>query len=174
RAFFKPDAEAFHRSDKVIEVQSLLADILEDHNVRTNLVAAVCAIEGCNYRFQQLLSKKDPIKLAKIILSGSLDDEHMIFAPIPNLIFTRDLGIVINRFILLNKPAKKARGRESMIMRYIFFNHPIFKDFQETILEIPDPIQHFLRPGEDEEKRATLEGGDVMVVSSNHVLIGCS
>ncbi|MFC0318832.1 MULTISPECIES: arginine deiminase family protein [Olivibacter] len=174
RAFFKPDAKAFHRSDKVIEVQSLLADILEDHNVRTNLVAAVCAIEGCNYRLQQLLSKKDPIKLAKIILSGSLDDEHMIFAPIPNLIFTRDLGIVINRFILLNKPAKKARGRESMIMRYIFFNHPIFKDFQETILEIPDPIQHFLRPGEDEEKRATLEGGDVMVVSSNHVLIGCS
>ncbi|MEH6306522.1 arginine deiminase family protein [Olivibacter sp. CPCC 100613] len=174
RAFFKPDASGFHRSDKVIEVQSLLADILRNPSIKANLVAAVCAIEGCNYRLQQILSKKDAVKLAKIILSGSLDDEHMIFAPIPNLIFTRDLGIVINHFILLNKPAKKARGRESMIMRYIFFNHAIFKDFQETILEIPDPIQHFLRPGEDEEQRATLEGGDVMVVSPQHVLIGCS
>lgn len=138
------------------------------------MVAAVCAIEGCNYRLQQQLVNKEPIKLAKIVLSGSFDDEHMIFAPIPNLIFTRDLGVVINNHILLNKPAKKARSRESLIMRYIFFNHPLFATCQQNILEIPDPVQHFLRPGEDEAQRATLEGGDVMIVSSNHVLIGCS
>lgn len=174
RAFFKPAAPGFHRSDKVIEVQSLLADILEDESIKTNLVAAVCAIEGCNYNLQRTLSQTDAVKLAKIILSGSLDDEHMIFAPIPNLIFTRDLGVVINNFVLLNKPAKKARNRESMIMRYIFFNHPVFSDFQEHMLEIPDPFQHFLRPGEDKEPGATLEGGDVMVVSPQHILIGCS
>ncbi|HWV71694.1 MAG TPA: arginine deiminase family protein [Pseudosphingobacterium sp.] len=174
RSFFKPDHIHFHHSDKVIEIQSLLADILENTIVKNNLVAAVCAIEGCNYRLQQQLVNKEPIKLAKIVLSGSLDDEHMIFAPIPNLIFTRDLGVVINNHILLNKPAKKARSRESLIMRYIFFNHPLFAAYQQNVLEIPDPIQHFLRPGEDEEQRATLEGGDVMIVSSNHVLIGCS
>lgn len=174
RFFFKPDADGFHHSNKVIEVQSLLADILENYTVKTSLVAAVCAIEGCNYQLQQTLLNQNPVKLAKIVLSGSLDDEHMIFAPIPNLIFTRDLGVVINNFILLNKPAKKARSRESMIMRYIFFNHSLFEDVRANILEIPDPFQHFLRPGEDEEQRATLEGGDVMVVSAGHVLIGCS
>jgi arginine deiminase len=174
RSFFKPDHVNFHHSDNVIEIQSLLADILENTIVKNNLVAAVCAIEGCNYRLQQQLVNKEPIKLAKIILSGSFDDEHMIFAPIPNLIFTRDLGVVINNHILLNKPAKKARSRESLIMRYIFFNHPLFAACQQNILEIPDPVQHFLRPGEDEAQRATLEGGDVMIVSSNHVLIGCS
>lgn len=174
RSFFKPDHMHFHHSDKVIEIQSLLADILENTIVKNNLIAAVCAIEGCNYRLQQQLVNKEPIKLAKIVLSGSFDDEHMIFAPIPNLIFTRDLGVVINNHILLNKPAKKARSRESLIMRYIFFNHPLFVAYQQNVLEIPDPIQHFLRPGEDEEQRATLEGGDVMIVSSNHVLIGCS
>jgi arginine deiminase len=174
RSFFKPDHIHFHHSDKVIEIQSLLADILENTIVKNNLVAAVCAIEGCNYRLQQQLVNKEPIKLAKIVLSGSFDDEHMIFAPIPNLIFTRDLGVVINNHILLNKPAKKARSRESLIMRYIFFNHPLFAAYQQNVLEIPDPIQHFLRPGEDEAQRATLEGGDVMIVSSNHVLIGCS
>lgn len=174
RSFFKPDHPHFHHSDKVIEVQSLLADILEAPLVKSNLVAAVCAVEGCNYKLQLQLIETAPLKLAKIILSGSFDDEHMIFAPIPNLIFTRDLGVVVNDFILLNKPAKKARGRESLIMRYIFFNHPIFKEYQTRILEIPDAIQHFLRPGEDEDQRATLEGGDVMVVSPHHVLIGCS
>ncbi|MFC6098700.1 arginine deiminase family protein [Olivibacter domesticus] len=174
RCFFKPDHVQFHHSDNVIEIQSLLANILENSIIKNNLVAAVCAIEGCNYRLQQQLTEKEPIKLAKIILSGSFDDEHMIFAPIPNLIFTRDLGVVINNHLLLNKPAKKARSRESLIMRYIFFNHPLFTTYQQNILEIPDPIQHFLRPGEDEEQRATLEGGDIMIVNNNHVLIGCS
>jgi len=174
RAFFKPDHPDFHHSDKVIEIESLLADILADPSIKNNLIAAVCAIEGCNYRLQLQLIETAPAKLAKIILSGSINDEDMIFAPVPNMIFTRDLGVVINQYILLNKPAKKARGRESLLMRYIFFTHPYFKAYQKNILEIPDPIQHFLRPGEDEEQRATLEGGDVMVVSKSHVLIGCS
>src|SRR5690606_257653 len=113
-------------------------------------------------------------ELAKIFISGSLNDDDMIFAPIPNLIFTRDVGITINNHILLNKPAKKARNRETLLMRYIFFNHAMFKDYVENILEIPDPVQHFLRPGEEEDHRTTLEGGDVMTVSSNHILIGCS
>jgi len=174
RGFFRPDHPHFHHSSCVIEVQTLLADILSHSSLKSNLVAAVCAIEGCSYRLQQQLLETDPIKLAKIILSGSFDDEHMIFAPIPNLIFTRDLGVVVNHYILLNKPAKKARGRESLLMRYIFFNHPYFEAYRQYILEIPDPVQHFLRPGEDKEQRATLEGGDVMVVSAHHVLIGCS
>jgi arginine deiminase len=116
----------------------------------------------------------EPKELAKIFISGSLNNDHMIFAPIPNLIFTRDVGITINKHILLNKPAKKARSRETLLMRYIFFNHPVFKDYAENILEIPDPAQHFLRPGEEEDHRTTLEGGDVMMVSRDHVLIGCS
>lgn len=174
RSFFKPDHADFHHSEKVIEVQSLLADVLENESVREKLVASVCAIEGCTYQLQLALIDTAPKKLAKIILSGTLDDEHMIFAPIPNLIFTRDLAVVINDHILLNKPAKKARGRENLIMRYILFNHPYFKQYEGKILEIPDSVQYFLRPEEDHDNRATLEGGDVMVVSPKHVLIGCS
>jgi arginine deiminase len=174
RSFFKPDHPDFHNSLAVIEVQNLLSDILQDASIRKKLAAAVCAIEGCTYKLQQQMVDTDPKELAKIFISGSLNNDHMIFAPIPNLIFTRDVGITINRHILLNKPAKKARSRETLLMRYIFFNHPVFKDYAENILEIPDPAQHFLRPGEEEDHRTTLEGGDVMVVSSDHVLIGCS
>ncbi len=174
RGFFKPDHKDFHHSDKVIEVQTLLSEILEDDSIRKKLAAAVCAIEGCTYRMQQQMVATKPAELAKIFISGSLENDHMIFAPIPNLIFTRDIGITINQHILLNKPAKKARSRETLLMRYIFFNHPMFSNYAENILEIPDPAQHFLRPGEDEDRRTTLEGGDVMTVSPRHVLIGCS
>ncbi|TDQ11475.1 arginine deiminase family protein [Pedobacter metabolipauper] len=174
RNFFKPDHKDFHNSLAVIEIQNLLADILEDASIRKKLSAAVCAIEGCTYKRQLQMVETEPKELAKIFISGTLEDDVMIFAPIPNLIFTRDVGITINNHILLNKPAKKARSRETLLMRYIFFNHPIFKEYAENILEIPDPAQHFLRPGEEEEQRTTLEGGDVMMVSPDHVLIGCS
>ena len=174
RSFFKPDDAGFHNSESVIEIQNLLADVLQDSSIRKKLTAAVCAIEGCTYRLQLQMIETDPKELAKIFISGSMDGDLMIFAPIPNLIFTRDVGITINQHILLNKPAKKARSRETLLMRYIFFNHPLFTAYTNNILEIPDAAQHFLRPGEEEEHRTTLEGGDVMMVSPNHVLIGCS
>src|SRR4051812_47591664 len=93
RAFFKPDNEGFHASTRVIEIQNLLADILVEDDIRKKLVASVCAIEGCTYRLQQKLINTKSIELAKIFISGSLGNDEMIFAPIPNLIFSRDIGI---------------------------------------------------------------------------------
>ena len=174
RSFFKPDNKNFHASNKVIEIQTLLEDILQEADIRKKLVASVCAIESCNYRLQQKLIDTPPCELAKIIISGSLNHHEMIFAPIPNLIFSRDIGIAINNYMLLNKPAKKARARETLLVRYIFFNHPLFSAYRDNILEIPETVQHFLRPGEDHDEKTTLEGGDVMMVSPQHLIIGCS
>lgn len=174
RNFFKPDNKDFHASNRVIEIQSLLTDILQDEDIRNKLTASVCAIESCNYRLQQTLTDTAPDELAKIFISGSLDNNEMIFAPIPNLIFSRDIGIAINNYMLLNKPAKKARSRETLLARYIFFNHSLFAPYQNNILEIPETVQHFLRPGEDQDEKTTLEGGDVMMISPGHLIIGCS
>jgi arginine deiminase len=81
---------------------------------------------------------------------------------------------VINDHVLLNKPAKKARTREALLAKYIFFNHPLFKHYRENILEIPDTFHHFLLPRDGDEKKVTLEGGDVMVISKDHLLVGVS
>src|SRR5438045_4255295 len=96
RNFFKPDNEKFFRSQKVIELQWLLADILEDREIKLKLVAAVCAIENCSYTAQNDLSGLTPQQLAKVFISGTINEQKMIFPPIPNLIFTRYIGIVIN------------------------------------------------------------------------------
>lgn len=174
REFFKPSKQGFHASGKVIEFERLLSEILEQSDIRKKLTASVCAIEGCSYKLQQELINTSPTELSSIFISGSMPDGNMIFPPVPNLIFTRDIGITINNFILLNKPAKKARSRETLLARYIFFNHPLFREYRENILEIPDTVQYFLRPGEEHGEKTTIEGGDVMVVSPDHVLIGCS
>lgn len=174
RRFYKPGNEHFFRSDKVVELQWLLADILTDHEIKLKLVASVCAIETCSYDTQKELQKLSPVQLAKTFISGTLNDDKMLFAPIPNFIFTRDIGIVINNYVLLNKPAKKARTREALLAKYIFFNHPLFSEYQQTIIELSDTHHHFLLPREGDDKKVTLEGGDVMVVSKDHLLIGVS
>jgi arginine deiminase len=174
RAFYKPGDEGFFRSENVVELQWLLADILTDNAIKAQLVASVCAIEACSYDVQQDLQELDPVQLAKTFISGATDDERLLFAPIPNFIFTRDIGIVINNYVLLNKPAKKARTREALLAKYIFFNHPLFGEYRHRIIELNDTHHHFLLPREGDDRKVTLEGGDVMVVCKDHLIIGVS
>jgi arginine deiminase len=177
RSFYKPGTEGYFNSDKVLDFQLLLEHILKNELTRTRLIATICGIEQCSHHTQQELCSLDAHELAKLFISGSLSGDRMLFAPLPNLIFTRDIGIIINDHVLLNKPAKAARTRESLLAQYIFFHHPLFAAYQDKIIEIPDNEMHFLMP--DDEKlndynRSTLEGGDVMMVSPRHLLIGCS
>jgi arginine deiminase len=174
RAFYKPGNDSFFRSDKVVELQWLLADILADHAIKLKLVASVCAIETCSYDTQEDLQQLDPVQLAKTFISGATNDDQLLFAPIPNFIFTRDIGIVINNYVLLNKPAKKARTREALLAKYIFFNHPLFQEYRDNLIELTDTHHHFLLPREGDDRKVTLEGGDVMVVSKDHLIIGVS
>ena len=174
RAFYKPEHDSFFKSDKVIELQWLLAEILEDANIKTELVSSVCAIEGCTYANQKILLQYSAKELAKTFVSGTSCDKQLLFAPIPNFIFTRDIGITINNYVLLNKPAKKARTREALLAKYIFFNHPLFADYEGNIIELSDSQHSFLLPKEDDDKKVTLEGGDIMVVSEKHLLVGVS
>jgi arginine deiminase len=172
--FYKPGHPDFFRSDKVVELQWLLSDILDDREIKLKLIASVCAIENCSYQIQTELASVSSVQLAKVFISGSLNEQVMLFPPVPNLIFTRDIGIVINDHILLNKPAKKARTREALLVKYIFFNHPMFAAFRENVIEIPDTSHHFLLPREGDDKKVTLEGGDIMVITKDHLLIGIS
>ncbi len=173
--FFKPSRSEFYKSENVIEIEWLLTDLLKNREIKSKIVASVCAIENCTYQVQQRLMNCSAQELAYVFITGAYSTgEKMLFPPVPNFIFTRDIGIVINDHILLNKPAKQARMREALLMKYIFFNHKMFENYRDKIIELPESPQHFLLPGDTGEKRVTLEGGDVMVVSAEHVLIGVS
>lgn len=174
RNFYKPEHPDFFRSDKVIELQTLLADILHDKGIKEKLTASVCAVENCTYLLQNELTQLAPPALAKVFITGSLPGKDMIFPPIPNFIFTRDIGVVIKDHILLNKPARKARLREALLAKYIFFHHPFFSAYLKNIIELSDTRRQFLMPQDSKTKSVTLEGGDVMIVSSDHLLIGVS
>jgi arginine deiminase len=174
RNFYKPESPDFFASEKVIELQWLLAQVLENREIHQKLVASVTAIEGCTHDTQLLLHGYSPVELAKTFISGTSSNKELLFAPIPNFIFTRDIGITIKDHVLLNKPAKKARTREALLAKYIFFYHPLFAAYRDNIIEIADSNHSFLLPKEDDERKITLEGGDIMVVSDRHLLVGVS
>ncbi|MDE3124787.1 MAG: amidinotransferase [Bacteroidota bacterium] len=174
RVFYKPDNPGFYKSDKVIELEWLLAEILMNESIKHSLIASVCAIEGCTFKTQNSLMQYDAVSLAKTFISGAANNKEMLFAPIPNFIFTRDIGITIKDHVLLNKPAKKARTREALLAKYIFFNHPFFSAYTNNIIELTDTYQNLLLPKEEDERKITLEGGDIMVISNNHLLVGVS
>ncbi|MEM1119512.1 MAG: arginine deiminase family protein [Bacteroidota bacterium] len=176
---FKPDHSAYFNSDKVIDVQKALSDILEQDLVKIRLVSAICAIENCSQAIQEELEKLSPKVLAKALITGILETankDDFIFPPVPNLVFTRDIGITIKDHVLLSKSATQARKRDSLIAKYIYFYHPLlFASSPEKVIEISEESDFFL---EDEqiqrEKTISIEGGDVMMIAPNHLIVGCS
>lgn len=174
RSFYKPDHADYFASDKVLDTQYMLAHILKEEYIRREIVASISALERCTYAQQKMLLDLSQNELAKTLISGSLPNQ-LIFAPLPNFIFTRDLGIVINNHLLMNKPAKTPRLRESFLAKYIFHHHPVFESVRNNIIELDDVPDFFLlEDAEKENQKVTVEGGDVMMVAPNHLLIGIS
>jgi len=94
---------------------------------------------------------------------ATLGPNDLVLAPLPNHLFTRDTSCWIYGGVSMNPMAKPARRREAVHLEAIYSFHPSFTG--ET----------FTRwyGGVDEEwGRATLEGGDVLVIGRGAVLIG--
>ncbi len=115
-----PGSVDYVDSPHVVDIETILVDVLRQSYARMELVSSVCALEGCNYPTQEALLRVDaPEALARILITGATESggngsSGYIFPPIPNFIFTRDLGAVINDRVVLSRLFKRARTRESM------------------------------------------------------------
>jgi arginine deiminase len=181
-ACFIPGKKEYFNSNKVLDTQQLLAHIIRDEQVKMRLVTAICSYEESGFAIQHILEGiTDSALLAKIIISGVLPAElsqtgevQFIFPPIPNFIFTRDIGIMVKDHILLSRMANAARRRESLLMKFLSLYY-FFKDNPQQIMEIVEESDYFLYDEEERKQRIiTIEGGDVMMIHPRHFVIGCS
>jgi arginine deiminase len=177
-----PGKKEYFNSDKVLEAQFLLEEILKDEKIKLRLIAAICSYEESSMLIQQKLENiQNAALLAKIIITGVLPagengnaEDQYIFPPIPNFIFTRDVGIIIKDYILLSKMATSARKRESLITRFLAL-YFFFKDYPEKVIEIIEESDFFLYDEEERKHRViSIEGGDIMMVHPKHLIVGCS
>jgi arginine deiminase len=86
-------------------------------------------------------------------------DAGTSFPPLPNLYFTRDPAFAVPGALVIAHPAKPARAREARLLRAVLRHHPLFAD--ATVWD-----------GLLDDAGATLEGGDVLVVSDRTVIVG--
>lgn len=93
--------------------------------------------------------------------SGSRHD--LVLAPLPNHLFTRDATCAIGSAMTLSPMATQARRRETTHLQAIVRWHPRFVG---TPVLLGDPDRRW--------DQATLEGGDVLVVDEDTVLVGLS
>lgn len=165
----------FVGDDNVKEIQDLLAEALGTHDsIRTNLIKKVVEYEELPQSIIMVLDKLNNQKLAEVLITGYLEDEnYIIFDPIPNFIFTRDIAVSVKDHIIITKAAKEARYRENLLTRFIFHAHPVFEGVREgkRIINL-NHVDQF--PPSQQGERVSIEGGDVMMLADDFLLVGCS
>jgi arginine deiminase len=173
------------RGVEVLYFEGLLAEVLTDPVVRTELVEQVITPEQCGPRvadrLRAALADAPVDRVVNVLLGGVLESEleqdwgidhlfadliadrfHYVLRPLPNLLFMRDNAAWINGGLSLSVLAWPARARESGYMRAVYRHHPRFAgaDF---------PVWYG-RSGDGYP--ASLEGGDVLVLAPETVVVG--
>lgn len=122
--------------------------------------------------FRDRLEAASPREVATALVGGLRRDEKPpaltlddLFAvrPLPNWCFQRDTQVVLGEAVLFSAMATAARRREALLSRAVFGFHPRLRSV--PVLPDVDP---------DDGGDATLEGGDVLVLSSDVVVVGLS
>ncbi|MCI5083047.1 MAG: arginine deiminase family protein [Saprospiraceae bacterium] len=167
--------KAFLGPENVLDAQTLIEEALEaDTKHQLALINRIIRMERLPERYSELLKHLPPKALSEVLVTGYWQEQDLIlFDPIPNFIFTRDIAVTVNDHIIITKAAKKARFRESWLTGFIFEAHPDFKHLHESgkVIDLNDVNQF---PPSNRGQAVTLEGGDVMIINKDYLLIGCS
>lgn len=177
---FIPGKAEYFNSNKVMDIQQILQEIIKDEKVKLRLISAICSYEESSYAIQQKLEAiSDPALLARIFITGVLPssdkkDDQYIFPPAANFVFTRDVGIMIKDHILLSRMSTTARKRESLITKFLAL-YFLFKEDTSKVIEVIEDSDFFLYEEKERKNRIiSIEGGDVMMIHPRHLIVGCS
>lgn len=172
---FSAVLKAFLGEENVLETQQLIQESLAfDEESKLEMLEKIVDWEELPSSYVQILANLSDASLAQTLITGYLPQEDMIlFDPIPNFIFTRDIAVTIKDYVIITKAAKEARYRENFLTRFIFWAHPIFRKLREQgrIINLNKPD---LFPPSRKGEIISIEGGDVMIINDDYLLIGCS
>lgn len=168
-------------ADEVCDMQDLFAASLASDSIRRSFVAELARLERLEDEVADHLLGLGPNQLAEAVIAGVLyAPEHFAkhptaeivyrVDPTPNLLFMRDPAAVINHGVIISSMATRARQREPLIARTTFLRNPRLSVGEERVWfdELGDPT-FAERP-----HLATLEGGDVLMLRRDLVVVGCS
>ena len=161
--------------ENVLDTETLIIEGFEHSpEIKDELIDKIVDYEELPQSTKAFFMSLSPESLTKLLISGyDQEDDHIYFDPIPNFIFTRDIAIVVKDHVIISKAAKSARFRENLLTRFIFYANPLFKELnvQGKIINL-NHLDKF--PPSKKGEVVSLEGGDVMMLNEDFILIGCS
>lgn len=169
---------------EVIELSDAIAEIIKDAALKETFIDSFLQSSMISGKGKMLALKDyllgigDALTLVNKMMTGIFNKEiaHSDFlsfgdvfeedtpfatAPMPNLYFTRDPSSVIGRGRSINCMNHKIRKRESIFTDLLFEHHPAFG-------KLSSPIYY------EKKENASIEGGDILVLSDRVLLIGIS
>lgn len=166
--------KAFVGKDNVMSIRDLLSASCRDDDSKYEIINKIVDFEELPYNIIPRLASLSADELAEVLITGNLErEDRILFDPIPNLIFTRDIAVTIKDHVLITKAAKTARFRENFLTRMIFGSHPVFKKLKGDGKTINlNRVDKF--PPSKKGETISVEGGDVMMIHKDFLLIGCS
>ena len=162
----------FVGKENVLEAEDLIIEAIDACDaVKEELIDRVMLFEELPPSFEKYLDGLTDRELAKVLITGYLrSEERILFDPIPNYMFTRDIAVTIKDHILITKAAKEARYRENLLSRFIFKYHPMFEE-SKAANRIIDMNDLELFPPSPKAESVSAEGGDIMMFEPEHLLI---
>ena len=160
------------RFAKVYQVRDELARILGMPEVRERLVGRTLDVIPSD-QLAQRLAKLPVRELVDVLIEGAvgepgpiaaaLNEQDYTLPPLPNLFFTRDVGIVVGEHAVIGSMRYDVRWTEELMISALFRNHPDFAN------------AGILYDGSDEKRvNFNLEGGDVHPLRQDCVMLGFS
>lgn len=164
---------------QVYQLRELLIRVLYDPNLLLKLMRDSLTRSGLVHLAGDILDRYSTAECASILTAGlkihelrkkipnlnagELMESAFAISPCPNLYFQRDPMALTPSGIIFSTMKMEGRQREADLLRTIFENHIDFKDNVNCLYPIA---------GQD--KSASIEGGDIIVLSGKAVAIGNS
>src|SRR6056297_2753017 len=156
----------------VVELHDLLTDVLGRDRVRRGLLEELTRLFRCPETFAELVEMESE-PLARQLVQGTpkqadslekyLHPSRYAIPPLPNTFFTRDATMCVNNRMVIGSMAYRARVAEALLLKAVFKYHPDI-----------DSGGFYFDGTANPDSEVTIEGGDLLVVREDLVLIGYS
>jgi arginine deiminase len=156
----------------VLDVRDLLADIVDEPEVRRFLVNRVMEVASSEPLVGELAEMAGEELIRRFVegveapmgpISKLLHKVSYELPPLPNLFFTRDAAMVVNDAVIIGAMRYAVRWTEELLMKALFLYHPDLRN------------EGFIYDGTEENRSDyTIEGGDVLILRPDLAMVGLS
>lgn len=163
--------EVLKTLSRVYEIKDLLSEILEIDEARNEIIKSLSlhiSNESLIYQLQALTNQElcnqilEGVPLIQKTLTNFLNKNRYYISPLHNIFFTRDSSFVVADTVFIGSMAKSIREPEAILMKTLYKYHP---DFSYNIIQLNDSVN-------GNGDALTIEGGDVLVLNTNTLIIG--